>query len=100
VNLQTKRLAVEVGLLDDWYAVIGLQALTDNVHDPHYADPYIMNKVRTMQTEQTHQAIEGWTRLLKTSVDESSQVAQAWQKTAVDSSNKMMEMFKTDWMSV
>ena len=42
VNLQTKRLAVEVGLLDDWYAVIGLQALTDNVHDPHYADPYIM----------------------------------------------------------
>lgn len=39
VNLQTKRLAIEVGLAPSWYAVVGLQAITDTVHDPEKTDP-------------------------------------------------------------
>jgi len=42
VNLQTKRMAIEAQIVPGWYGVLGLQALTDSVHDPEKTDPNVL----------------------------------------------------------
>ncbi|MEO1267284.1 MAG: hypothetical protein AAFX99_04235 [Myxococcota bacterium] len=54
-------------------------------------------RVRAMQNAQAHLMIENWSKLLKTGIEESNQMAQAWHKTTLDSSHKMMDMLKGDW---
>ncbi len=55
-------------------------------------------KVQTLQSEQTHQAIDSWTRMVKTSVDESAEMAQLWRENTLNLTRKSAQMVNTDWM--
>ncbi len=56
-------------------------------------------KVQSVQSAQTHQAIDSWTHMMKTSVDESAEIAQMWRENPLNLTRKSAQLMgNTDWI--